>query len=92
MRLNIRPVQDIISKKLEQMMLKMKMGKTTETRVVPIEVIRISGLESILAKVGGRVIQMLQLSQHFRNCSLQNVINVFAFLVLHANKLCNSNV
>jgi len=49
-RTNIGPVQDITFKEVEQAML--KMGKATGPSEVPIEVIRISGLESILARIG----------------------------------------
>jgi len=51
--LELRPilgsVQDITSEKMEEAMLKMKMGKAAGPSGVPIKVIRISGLESVLA-------------------------------------------
>jgi len=47
-----RPVQDITSEEVKQTMLKMKMGKAARLSGVPIEVIQISGLESVLERIG----------------------------------------
>jgi len=51
MKPNIRPVQDIISEEVVQAVLKMKMGKAAELSRVPIKAIRISGVESVLARI-----------------------------------------
>jgi len=52
MRPNIGPVRDKTSEEVEQAMLKKKMGKATGPSGVSIEVIQISGLESVLARIG----------------------------------------
>jgi len=70
MRPNIGPVQDITTEEVVQAMLKMKMGKADGPSGVPIEVIRISKLESVLTRIGNSMMYGNRMPESWRRSVL----------------------
>jgi len=52
---------------VEQLMLKMKMGKVNGLNGVPIEVVRINELESVLARIGNNMMNEYRMPESWRS-------------------------